>query len=53
MLHYQELDIRGCRAKNLVRYWVDITIVPFLDETNRPDQYFAISNDITKYKEVD
>ncbi|MFQ5658881.1 MAG: ATP-binding protein [Gammaproteobacteria bacterium] len=35
------------RKKNGDFYWVNITIVPFMDEKNRPYQYVAINNDIT------
>ncbi|MFC5712033.1 PAS domain-containing protein [Thalassorhabdus alkalitolerans] len=41
------------KAKDHTYYWVNTTIVPFLDENNKPYQFLAIRNEVTKLKKTE
>jgi len=45
-------DLRN-KAKDGSLYWVDVTIIPFMDHKRKPVQFLTIGTDITKRKKME
>ncbi|MBK7612904.1 MAG: response regulator [Burkholderiales bacterium] len=41
------------RRKNGELYWVEATVVPFMDESGKPEQYVSVRTDITALKTLE